>query len=50
MEVNLGGNRLTIIEEKTEVLLSIEEFDRQLHEAEADFKEEVMRRMALLKV
>lgn len=50
MEVNLGGNRYTVVEMKSEVLLSIDEFDRQLHEAEADFKEEVMKWMALLKV
>jgi len=37
-------------EGKIDQLLSIGEFESQLRQAEADFREEVMRRMALLKV
>lgn len=51
MEAKISfGKCLLTLEGKVDRLLSVEEFEKVLYEAQADFKEEVIRRMALLKV
>lgn len=51
MEAKISFGKCLLTQEgKVDRLLSVEEFEKVLYEAQADFKEEVIRRMALLKV